>query len=106
MATQMNPAATALIGLSGVARRLVAEGSLPEAEARRALEASSKQKIPFSTFIVEHALVDSGRVAQAASAEFGIPLLDAQSIDIAQLPLKLVSEDLINKHKALPLFKR
>ena len=104
MATQMNPAA--LVGLTGISRRLVAEGALAEADARKALEASSKQKIPLGTFLIEHALVDSGRVAQAASAEFGIPLLDAQAIDVAQLPIKLISEDLINKHKALPLFKR
>ena len=104
MATQMSPAP--LTGLTGISRRLVAEGVLIEAEARKALESSSKQKIPFTTYIIEHALVDSGRVAQAASAEFGIPLIDAQSLDIAQLPLKLISEDLINKHRALPLFKR
>jgi len=104
MATQMNPAA--LTGLTGVARRLVAEGALVEVEMRRALEASSKQKIPLGTFLIEHALVDSARVAQAASVEFGIPLLDAQAIDVTQVPIKLISEELINKHKALPLFKR
>jgi type IV pilus assembly protein PilB len=104
MATQMHPAP--LTGLTGIARRLVAEGVLIESEARKALEASAKQKIPFGTFVIEHALVDSARVAQAASAEFGIPLLDAQSIDIGQLPLKLISEELINRHRALPLFKR
>ena len=48
MATQMNPAA--LTGLTGVARRLVAEGALTDAEARKALEASTKQKIPLGTF--------------------------------------------------------
>jgi len=104
MATQLNPAT--LTGLTGVARRLVAEGSITEMEIRKASEAAIKQKIPLSTFLVEHALVDSARVAQAASSEFGIPLLDAQSIDISQLPIKLISEELINKHKALPLFKR
>ncbi len=104
MATQMNPAA--LTGLTGVARRLVAEGALVEVEMRRALETAAKQKIPLGTFLIEHALVDSARVAQASSVEFGIPLLDGQSIDITQIPIKLISEELINKHKALPLFKR
>ena len=104
MATQMNPAT--LTGLTGVARRLVAEGAITEMEIRKATEASSRQKIPLATFLVEHALVDSARVAQAASSEFGVPLIDAQSIDVTQLPLKLISEELINKHKALPLFKR
>jgi len=104
MATQMNPAA--LTGLTGVARRLVAEGALVEVEMRRALETAARQKIPLGTFLIEHALVDSARVAQAASVEFGVPLIDAQALDITQLPIKLISEELINKHKALPLFKR
>ena len=50
MATQMSPAA--LTGLTGVARRLVAEGALVEVEMRRALETSSKQKIPLGTFLI------------------------------------------------------
>ena len=104
MATQMNPAT--LTGLTGVARRLVAEGAITEMEIRKATEAATRQKTPLGTFLVEHALVDSARVAQAASSEFGVPLIDAQSIDVTQLPLKLISEELINKHKALPLFKR
>ncbi len=35
-----------------------------------------------------------------------MPLMDVEALDLAQLPMKLVSEDLISKHKALPLFKR
>ncbi|UXI67703.1 type IV-A pilus assembly ATPase PilB [Tahibacter amnicola] len=98
--------AASLAGLTGVARRLVTEGSLSEADARRATETSSKQKIPLGTFLIENGLVDSRTVAIAASAEFGVPLYDAGAIDFAQLPTKLVSEELITKHRALPLFKR
>ncbi|MEO8671047.1 MAG: type IV-A pilus assembly ATPase PilB [Tahibacter sp.] len=104
MATQINPAS--LTGLSGVARRLVAEGTLAEADARKAVETSAKQKIPLGTYLAENGLVDSRAVAMAASAEFGVPLYDVTSIDFAQLPLRLVSEELITKHRALPLFKR
>ena len=104
MATQMNPAT--LTGLTGVARRLVVDGSLSDTDARRAVEASTKQKIPLGTYLVEHALASSAQVAMASSAEFGVPLLDAEAIDITQLPIKLVSEQLITQHKALPLFKR
>ncbi|MCE5234343.1 MAG: type IV-A pilus assembly ATPase PilB [Mizugakiibacter sp.] len=104
MATQMNP--TAVIGLTGIARRLVAEGALPEADARTAAEESAKQKIPISVYLVEHGLVDGTRVANAASAEFGMPLFDVTALDAVHMPVKLVSEELIQKHRALPLFKR
>ena len=104
MATQMNPAA--LAGLTGVARRLVVEGTLADADARRAVESSVKQKIPLGTYLIEHALANGAQVAMAASAEFGVPLLDADALDVTQVPIKLISEELIIRHKALPLFKR
>ncbi|GAP65031.1 type IV-A pilus assembly ATPase PilB [Mizugakiibacter sediminis] len=104
MATQMNP--TAVIGLAGIARRLVAEGVLPEADARTATEESARQKVPISVYLVEHGLVDARHVSHAASVEFGMPLFDVTSLDPAQMPVKLVSEELIQKHRALPLFKR
>src|SRR6476646_545245 len=104
MAMQMNPAP--LAGITGIARRLVAEGTLSEGEARKAADDALRQKIPLGAWLVENGLVASNQVALASSAEFGIPLFDAQAIDVTQVPLKLISEELINKHKALPLFKR
>jgi type IV pilus assembly protein PilB len=104
MAIQMNPAP--LAGLTGIARRLVAEGALSEGEARKAAEDAARQKIPIGAWLVENSLVGSHQVALASSAEFGIPLFDIQALDLAQIPLRLVREDLISKHKALPLFKR
>lgn len=104
MATQINPAN--LAGLSGIARRLVAEGSLAEPDARRAVETSAKQKIPLATYLIDNGMADSRVVAMASSAEFGVPLYDVNAIDFSQLPVKLVSEELITKHRALPLFKR
>jgi len=104
MATQMNPAA--LAGLTGIARRLVIDGTLSDVDARKALDASTKQKIPLGSYLIEHALANGTQVAMASSAEFGVPLFDVQSLDLAQAPIKLVSEKLITQHKALPLFKR
>ncbi|HJT96967.1 MAG TPA: type IV-A pilus assembly ATPase PilB, partial [Rhodanobacteraceae bacterium] len=100
----MNP--VPLAGLTGIARRLVAEGVLSEGEARKAAEDASRQKIPIGAWLVENSLVASQQVALASSAEFGIPLFDVEALDLTQIPLRLVREDLISKHKALPLFKR
>ena len=104
MATQMNPAAVA--GLSGVARRLVVEGTLGDEDARRAVDASLKQKIPLGSYLIEHALANGAQVAMAASAEFGVPLFDVDALDINQNVVRLVNEKLVTQHKALPLFKR
>ncbi|MBS0556893.1 MAG: type IV-A pilus assembly ATPase PilB, partial [Proteobacteria bacterium] len=100
----MNPAAVA--GLTGVARRLVVEGTISDVDARRAVESSLKQKIPLGSYLIEQALANGQQVAMAASQEFGVPLFDVDALDLAQAPIKLVSEKLITQHKALPLFKR
>jgi len=104
MATQINPAA--LTGIPGIARRLVIEGVISEDDARKAVDASNKQKIPLVSYLVQNGLAPAGQVASAASAEFGIPLFDVRALDLRVAPIKLVDEKLIQQHKALPLFKR
>jgi len=104
MATQMNTGS--LTGLSGVSRRLVAEGTLGEIDARKAVEDATKQKIPIGAWLIENGLVSSAQLALASAFEFGVPMFDVTALDLSQIPLKLVKEELINKHKALPLFKR
>ena len=51
-------------------------------------------------------LVDGRKVASSASEEFGVPVLDVDSLDIDPEVVKLVSEKLIRKHNTLPIFKR
>jgi len=95
-----------LAGLTGVIRRLVMQGVVPEAEARKALEVAAKQKMPLPVVLLEQGLASARQLAVANSEEFGMPILDAEAIDIAQLPLRVVSEELINQHRVIPLFKR
>ena len=104
MATQLNTGT--LVGLSGISRRLVAEGLLGESDARKAIEDASKQKIPIGAWLAENGLVSTAQIALASAFEFGVPLFDVTALDLSQIPIKLVKEELISKHKALPLFKR
>ncbi|HSM99842.1 MAG TPA: type IV-A pilus assembly ATPase PilB, partial [Rudaea sp.] len=82
------------------------EGTLGDEDARRAVDASLKQKIPLGSYLIEHALANGAQVAMAASQEFGVPLFDVEALDINQNVVRLVNEKLITQHKALPLFKR
>ncbi len=103
----MNSAATAnLVGITGIARRLVLDGLLGEADARKALEEASKAKQPIHRYLIEKRLANAAAIAGAQAIEFGMPLFDASALDLNQSAVKLVSEELINKHQALPLFKR
>jgi type IV pilus assembly protein PilB len=105
MATQMNPVPT-MPGLTGIPRRLALEGVLTEADARAAVDDAAKQKMSVAAYLVENGMVDGLRMTQALSAEFGVPMLDISAVDVTQLPVSELSEELIEKHTALPLMKR
>ncbi len=105
MATQMNPMPS-MPGLTGIPRRLALEGVLTEADARAAVDDAAKQKLPVTSYLVDNGIVDGLRMAQALSAEFGVAMLDISAVDVTQLPMGELSEELVEKHVALPLLKR
>ena len=92
--------------LSGLARRLVVDGLLTEADATEAVETSSKEKISLVSYLVGNKKVKSREIAFLASQEFGIPVFDIDAMDMEAAPIELVEEKLVRKHNALPLFKR
>ena len=103
----MSAVATAnLVGITGIARRLVQDGAMEEATARTAMAKATEAKVPLAQWIAEKKLVAPAQMAAANSVEFGMPLLDASAFDPAQNAMKLVSEELVQKHNVLPLFKR
>ncbi|TCV94967.1 type IV pilus assembly protein PilB [Luteibacter rhizovicinus] len=104
MASQMQQ--PTMSGLTGMARRLVSEGVLPEADVRKAVQDAADKRISLFSWLVDQSLVESPRLSQVASTEFGMPLMDLGSMVAANMPLDLVTEALITKHQALPLFKR
>jgi len=94
------------VPLSGLARKLVADDILAEDAASQAYQDALGKKIPFVRFLVENNLADARDIAHAASSEFGVPMIDIDALDIDNDTVKLVSRDLIQKHGALPLYKR
>ncbi len=71
-----------------------------------AFQSALSSKTPFVKYLIEHKLADARVVAQAASQEFGVPLVDIEALEIESDVVKLVSEELIQRHHALPIFKR
>ncbi|WPL17145.1 Type II traffic warden ATPase [Thiorhodovibrio winogradskyi] len=94
------------VNLSGLARRLVRDELISEEAARKIQEEASRRREPFVQCLVAQKALDSQVVALAASQEFGVPVLDLSAMDLQSLPLSLVDERLITKHRALPLFRR
>ena len=105
----MNAVATPnvnLVGITGIARRLVQDGALDEAAAREAMTRAGEAKVPLAQWLAEKKLVSAGAMAAANSVEFGMPVIDATAFDPTHNAMKLVSEELVQKHNVLPLFKR
>ncbi|HEX4871592.1 MAG TPA: type IV-A pilus assembly ATPase PilB [Nevskiaceae bacterium] len=92
--------------LGGLARRLVADGLLSEEQAREAQAKALKSGTPLVTLLVDNKQVAPGRLAESASIEFGVPLVDLSCLELDPAISKEVNEKLLRKCHALPLFKR
>ena len=92
--------------LSGLPRRLVQDGLISEDKVLEAQEAAKKERMALVAYLVANELADSQAVAIAASHEFGVPLLDLESIEIDLDCIRAVDQKLLNKHRVLPLVKR
>lgn len=92
--------------LSGLARKLVEDSVIEQEQALSAQEAATKKKMPFVGYLVENKLADAKKIAQSASEEFGVPLVDIDVVDIEPDVVKLVKENLIRQHRTIPLYKR
>ncbi|MGV8942144.1 MAG: type IV-A pilus assembly ATPase PilB, partial [Lysobacter sp.] len=64
------------------------------------------ERKPLATYIADKRLVTPVQLAAANSIEFGVPLFDAAAMDPQQSAVKLVNEELLRKHRVLPLFRR
>ncbi|MGS1080354.1 type IV-A pilus assembly ATPase PilB [Pseudoxanthomonas beigongshangi] len=95
-----------LVGITGIARRLVMDGALDETTARGAMADAQAAKVPLAQWVAEKKLASPSQMAAANAVEFGMPLLDVASFDVAHNAVKLVSEELLQKHQVLPIYKR
>ena len=95
-----------LVGITGITRRLVMDGALSADAARTAQDAAAKARMPIANWLVGERLVTPAQLTAANAVEFGLPVFDPGVMSPQPETLKLVSEELIQKHKVLPLFKR
>jgi len=92
--------------LTGLARKLILDGLLTQENAIKTQQQAAKDKNSFIKQLVVGNVLPAQKIAVAASQEFGIPLIDLSAIDHESLPVDLVDDKLIQKHHAIPLFKR
>ena len=94
------------MNLNGLARSLAQSGLIEAENAQQAMDIAKKEKTSFISIAVQKGFVDALEVAKLASSEFGLPLLDLSAFDTELLAKDIVNNDLVEKHKVIPLFKR
>lgn len=70
----------------GITQRIVDKGLLTPSQAASAESAAIDNKLPFLQYIVEAGLIDPSEASLVASCEYGLPLIDLDSISISALP--------------------
>ena len=102
----MNASVANLVGITGIARRLVQDGVLEEAVAREAMAESAKAKTALAKYLTDKKLISHIDLAAAFGLEFGLPVMDLTAVDLRHLAHKVIPEELALKQSVLPLIKR
>ena len=99
-------AAVATSLLSPLGRALVQQGKLGQTDANAVQADAKRAGITFIEQLVQSKKVSAREVASFASATFGVPALDLQSVDADLLPKNLVDTKMIGSQRVIPLHKR
>ena len=92
--------------ISGIARQYVEQQLLNEQQAKDLSRDAVKEQ---RSFIMQTLLSGSCKakdVALLVSTEFGLPFLDLSAMDPEHFAVDLVTPELVEKHRVLPIFKR
>jgi type IV pilus assembly protein PilB len=92
--------------LNVLAKYLITNGVIDEGTALQAQRTAQERQMSLISYLVDAHIVDAKTIAMAAAIDFGVPLIDLALVDKEAIPRGLVSEKLINKHRAVPLFRR
>ncbi|MBZ6065449.1 PilB family type IVa pilus assembly ATPase TapB [Aeromonas schubertii] len=89
---------------SGLAISLAASSLISEQDSQRFVSQAKAQRKPFVTFLIENEILGSKELADFCEQEYGVPLLDLDAFDVAEIPQKYINQKLIEKHHALPIY--
>ncbi len=94
------------IPLAGLARKIVAHKLISEQEAQEATRKAQKRKFSLVTYLVNEKKVASADIARTASADFSIPLLDLDTVELNMRVIKEAKLYTLKKHRLVPLHKQ
>ncbi|MDX5446249.1 MAG: type IV-A pilus assembly ATPase PilB [Zoogloeaceae bacterium] len=92
--------------LSGLARALIQQGRVTEADAIACSEAGNATPNGFILELDKRGILSGIETARFAAETFGYPLLDIGALDTGSIQRDSVDRKLISKHQVIPLAKR
>lgn len=92
--------------LSGLARALIQQGRVSEADAISCAEAGKSAPNGFILELDKRGLLSGIETARFAAETFGYPLLDIAALDATSIQREGVDRKLLAKHQVIPLAKR
>ncbi|MGQ5522423.1 type IV-A pilus assembly ATPase PilB [Chitinimonas sp. PSY-7] len=98
--------AQATTPLSGIARALVQQGRLQEADAEAVHAQSQTSNSTFVQALIASKKLSAAQIAEFAAATFGYPLLDLAQLDVAYIPPGVLDPKLMQTRRIVPLYKR
>jgi type IV pilus assembly protein PilB len=92
--------------LPGIARALVQQGRLQDADADAILTQSQATSVGFIQALIASKKLTGLQVAEFAANTFGYPLLDLAQLDASYIPPGALDAKLMQSRRVAPLFKR
>jgi type IV pilus assembly protein PilB len=92
--------------LSGLARALIQQGRLSEADAVACTNAAGAAPNGFILELAQRKLIGCRDVARFAAETFGYPLVDVNTLDQSNIQRDAIDRKLMGKHQVVPLAKR
>jgi len=91
---------------SGLTDRLVTEQLISATGAAEITEHARSQGVTLIHELINGQHIESSELARIVSEEYGVPLFDLRLMVEESMPIDLIPQSLIRKHKALPLYRR
>ena len=91
---------------SGLTDRLVTEQLISATGAAEIAEHAKNQGVTLIHELINGQHIDSSELARIVSEEYGVPLFNLSRMVEESMPLELIPQSLIRKHRALPLYRR
>jgi type IV pilus assembly protein PilB len=93
-----------VVHINGLITSLVNGSLLPANKLQQVITSATSENKAIASYLVENDFIDSLTLARFCETEYGIPLIDCDSLALTDIPEQFINHKLIEKHHALPVY--